>query len=101
MTRRVVRAQATYTPGGIPAHAGAPHASFSRGNIDPLSHEQFKRPAVVVDKILEDFRELSSEGLGKVKNLGHGDRNVMPSHVKHPPSFSHSLAQLAAAICCS
>jgi len=54
--------------------------------MNPMLDDKYKRPAVVVDKILEDFRELSGEGLGKIKNLGHGDRMTAPNHVFGLPS---------------
>ena len=49
--------------------------------MNPSLDDKYKRPAVVVDKTLEDFRDLSVESLGKVKSLGHGDRNLTPAHV--------------------
>ena len=48
--------------------------------INPALDPSYKRPAVVVDKLLEDFRGVTSEGLGAVKNLGHG-QTVQPNTV--------------------
>jgi len=38
--------------------------------INPALDPTYKRPPVVVEKLLEDFRVVSTEGLGTVKNLG-------------------------------
>jgi len=54
--------------------------------MNPSLDESYKRPAVVVEKILEDFREVTSESLGKAKNLGHGDRSLSGNHVFGLPS---------------
>jgi len=40
--------------------------------INPALDPTYKRPPVVVEKLLEDFRVVSTEGLGTVKNLGFG-----------------------------
>jgi len=40
--------------------------------IIPALDPSYKRPPVVVEKLLEDFRTVSTEGLGAVKNLGYG-----------------------------
>ena len=48
--------------------------------INPALDPDYKRPPVVVEKLLEDFRVVSTEGLGTVKNLGFGD-------VKQPAVF--------------
>jgi len=40
--------------------------------INPALDPSYKRPPVVVEKLLEDFRTVSTEGLGAVKNLGYG-----------------------------
>lgn len=42
--------------------------------MNPALDETLKRPPVVVEKLLEDHRELSTEGLSTVKNLGFGLR---------------------------
>ena len=49
--------------------------TFNPG-LDP----HWKRPDVVVEKLLEDYRELASEGLGTVKNLGFG-KYTDPQHM--------------------
>jgi len=49
--------------------------------MNPALDETYKRPPVVVDKLLEDFRVVSTEGLGTVKNLGHGVTDVPPNMV--------------------
>ena len=41
--------------------------------MNPALDEDYKRPPIVVEKLLEDFRVVSTEGLGAVKNLGYGD----------------------------
>ena len=62
------------------------HGAFVVSHATYAPSSQYKRPAVVVEKILEDFREVSTEALGTVKNLGHGDRNVSGVHVRPIPS---------------
>ena len=53
--------------------------------INPALDPEWKRPPVVVEKLLEDFRVVSTEGLGQVKNLGYG--TTAPSnHVFGMPS---------------
>lgn len=53
--------------------------------INPALDPEWKRPPVVVEKLLEDFRVVSTEGLGQVKNLGYG--TTAPSnHIFGMPS---------------
>ena len=40
--------------------------------LNPGLDEHHKAAPVVVEKLLEDFREVASEPLGRVKTLGHG-----------------------------
>ena len=49
--------------------------------FNPALAPDYQRPAVVVEKRLEDFRELNAEGLGTVKNLGFGQRVPPPGAV--------------------
>lgn len=81
------------------------------GNIDPTTHrfgaavkhgmhngvgkamnpeldENYKRPAVVVDKQLEDFRAVNAERLGVVQNLGFGNAKAGANDVCGMPSQS-------------
>jgi len=53
---------------------------------NPTLDEEYKRPAVVVEQTLENFREVTYEPLGSVKNLGHGNRNLPNNHVFGLPS---------------
>jgi len=43
--------------------------------MNPALDETYVRPNIVVEKRLEDFRELALEGLGTAKNLGFGARD--------------------------
>jgi len=54
--------------------------------MNPTLDDDYKRPSVVVDKILEDFRDVTCEALGTVKNLGHGNRHLPGNHVYGLPS---------------
>jgi hypothetical protein len=54
--------------------------------MNPALDENYKRPPVVVDKLLEDFRVVSTEGLGSVKNLGYGRTDAPDGHVYGMPS---------------
>jgi len=54
--------------------------------INPALDESYKRPPIVVDKRLEDFRVVNSEGLGTIKNLGHGAKQLPTNHVYGMPS---------------
>ena len=56
--------------------------------MNPWLDDSYKRPPVVVEKLLEDFRVVSTEGLGAVKNLGYGNRSVPGGHVYGMPSQS-------------
>jgi len=56
--------------------------------MNPALDDTYKRPPVVVEKLLEDFRVVSTEGLGAVKNLGFGPKSVPPTHVYGMPSQS-------------
>jgi len=47
----------------------------------PSLDETYKRPPVVVEKLLEDFKVVSTEGLGEAKNLGFGCKTVGKTHV--------------------
>lgn len=53
--------------------------------INPALDPSYKRPPVVVEKLLEDFRVVSTEGLGEVKNLGYGTK-APSNHVFGMPS---------------
>jgi len=54
--------------------------------MNPLIDERIPREPVVCDKLLEDFREVNGEQLGKVKNLGFGDRGFGENQVFGMPS---------------
>jgi len=54
--------------------------------MNPALDESYQRPPVVVEKRLEDFRVVSQEGLGNVKNLGFGDTGLNGNHVYGMPS---------------
>ena len=56
--------------------------------MNPELDEDYKRPPVVVEKLLEDFKTVATEGLGSVKNLGFGDKSVGRGHVYGMPSQS-------------
>jgi len=56
--------------------------------INPALDADYVRPSVVVEKLLEDFREVTTEGIGVVKNLGHGNQND-PSRVFGMASQAH------------
>jgi len=56
--------------------------------INPVLDDTYKRPPVVVEKRLEDFKTVSSETLGAVKNLGFGPKTVGATHVYGMPSQS-------------
>ena len=56
--------------------------------MNPSLDDNWKRPPVVVEKLLEDFRVVSTESLGAVKNLGYGNTKVPGSHVYGMPSQS-------------
>ena len=53
--------------------------------MNPMLDEKYKKPEIVVEKLLEDWREVSAEGLGRAKNLGHGNL-VDPEHAFGMPS---------------
>ena len=60
--------------------------------FNPALDEEWSRPPMVVEKRLEDFRELNSESLGGVKNLGFGSRPSGPEKVfgmasQHAPEW--------------
>lgn len=55
--------------------------------MNPAKDERIPRDPIVVDKLLEDFREVHGEQLGKVKNLGFGDVGIdTKTHVFGLPS---------------
>ena len=56
--------------------------------MNPALDANYKRPPVVVEKLLEDYRVVSTEGLGAVKNLGFGGDRVPHNHVYGMPSQS-------------
>ena len=56
--------------------------------MNPALDDDYKRPAIVVDKKLEDFRVVASEKIGQIKNLGFGPKTVGPAHVYGMPSQS-------------
>lgn len=62
--------------------------------INPALDESYKRPPIVVDKRLEDFRVVNSEGLGTIKNLGHGAKQLPTNHVYGMPSQVRRLSGL-------
>lgn len=51
--------------------------------LNPHLDPYIKKEPIVVSKVLEDYMETSSETLGKVKNLGHGDRRVGADNPQH------------------
>ena len=59
--------------------------------FNPALDEEWSRPPMVVEKRLEDFRELNSESLGGVKNLGFGSR---PSPINYMFVFSQDIPTL-------
>ena len=61
--------------------------------MNPVLDETYKRPPVVVDKRLEDFKTVSSEALGEVKNLGFGPKTVGKEHVYGMPSQAGAPAR--------
>jgi hypothetical protein len=75
---------ATYTFGGIVCERDVNGMGKA---MNPALDERIPKDPVVVDKLLEDFREVHGEQLGKPKNLGFGDRGVDEStHVFGLPS---------------
>ena len=40
--------------------------------LNPVLDGHHKAVPIVVEKLFEDFREVASEPLGRVKSLGHG-----------------------------
>jgi len=55
--------------------------------MNPAKDERIPKEPRVCDKLLEDFREVHGEQLGKVKNLGFGERGVdTKTHVFGLPS---------------
>jgi len=55
--------------------------------MNPWLDRTYQPPPVVVEKLLEDHRELSAEALGKAKNLGFG-KYTDPQHMFGVPSQS-------------
>jgi len=75
---------ATYRFGGIVTERDVDGMAKA---MNPAKDERIPKEPRVCDKLLEDFREVHGEQLGKVKNLGFGERGVdTKTHVFGLPS---------------